>query len=98
MFHRMREIERVIGLLCKNLYVSFLDSTLEDEDAAVLSTKEKAMLLKKFEKNRGRGPKGFTLAMWIARSAIIAWIILIVIEILIYISPGVRLWLFDPKL
>lgn len=91
MFYRMEEIERELGLR-KGLYVSFLDETLKDNP---LDKNEKNRLLEKFGKTKGRKPQGFKLTRWVALLAIIAWVILILIEILIYFSPIVRGWLFN---
>jgi len=84
MYNRMRLIERELGLR-KNLYVDFLDEATKDnyksEKWLPLEEIERETLWEKYHSDSGRGPQGFKWIAWVARFAIGAWIILVILEI-----------------
>ncbi len=101
MFHRMENIEKELDLR-KCSYVQFIDHSNEinwnnwkNGEWQPLREIERKQLWEKYNKEPGRGPKGFILTIWVARAAIIAWVIFIVLEILIKVFPNIRNWLYN---
>ena len=84
MFYRMGMIERILDLR-KNLYVSFLDETLEDNP---LGADEQSQLSTKFCNDSGRRPQGLKWTRFVLRATIAAWGILIILELIQYFSKG----------
>ncbi len=91
MFHRMKKMERKLGLR-KGLYVSFLDETLKNNP---LNNKERTELLEEFRGNRGRRPQGLAITMRVVHIAIITWVLLIALELLIFLCHPCREFLFN---
>jgi len=87
MYYRMRMIERELDLR-KNLYVHLLDEaskdTYGDETWLPLEKTERTTLWKKYVNHPGRKPRGFQLVRRVAWFAIIAWGVLILLEVFRY--------------
>jgi len=100
MYDRMRMIEKELGLR-KNLYVHFLDEASEDtyknETWLPLEETERTTLWEKYANNPGRKPRGFQWVEKLARVAIIAWVILMLLVILLEVSRHFGLFLFIVK-
>jgi hypothetical protein len=84
MYDRMRMIEVELGLR-KNLYVHFLDEaskdTYENETWLPLEKTERTTLWGKYANHPGRKPRGFQLVKKVTWFAIIAWVVLILLEV-----------------
>ncbi len=84
MYYRMRMIEKELSLR-KNLYVHFLDEaskdTYDNEAWLPLKKAERKTLWEKYADNPGRKPRGFKFVEKVAWFAIIAWAILMLLEV-----------------
>ncbi len=87
MYARMRVIEGKLGLR-KNLYVDFLDNATEDETEnnwknekwLPLTKAERGKLRDDYPKHFRTKPQGFKWITWVAWAAIIAWVVIILLE------------------
>jgi hypothetical protein len=101
MFHRMAEIEKELNM-CKSSYVHFVDHAQEgnwddweDGKWSPLKATERNQLWNKYNKESGRGPKGYALTTLMAWFAITAWGIFILCEFLINNNSVIRNWFIN---
>jgi hypothetical protein len=101
MFDRMVNIEKELNLR-KSSYVRFVDYATEEDwndwengKWFPLKEAERKQLWAKYINESGRRPQGYALTIWIARSAIIAWGIFMLSELLIHFCPVVRCWFIN---
>jgi hypothetical protein len=80
MFYRMGKIENNFGLR-KNLYMHFLDDKIEND---LLNNDERATLRQRFWTHPGRKPQGLKWTMRVVNTVMIAWIVFMILEAVIF--------------